>query len=131
MPSPHLSLCLSLCAPYSYQPPPLSASMRSFEFDMVFGSSSLKQCNTEILLPEIAPCLLTPFFWSAAVLALDRCTVVLMLWHFHKEMDVVGSIRQHSDIYIRKNGCCWAREERKVGEEERHSGYHPILTDAP
>lgn len=58
--------------------------------------------------------------------------MVLMLWHFHKEMDVVGSIRQRGDIYIRKNGCCWAMEEsKKVGEEQQHSSYHPILTDAP
>ncbi len=39
----------------------LSAPMRSFEFEMVLASSSLKQCNTDMPLPEIAPCLLTPF----------------------------------------------------------------------
>lgn len=44
-----------------------------------------------------------------------------MLWHFHKEMDVVGSIRQQSDIYIRKNGCCWA-EEGKGKRLERCRG---------
>ncbi len=43
----------------------------------------------------------------------------------------MGSIRQHSDIYIRKNGCCWAREESKeAGKEQQHSSYHPILIDA-
>lgn len=98
---------------------PLSVSTRSFEFDMFFASSSLKHCNTEMHLPKIAPVVFGPFFFffgSAAASAMDRCTVVLMLWHFHKEMDVVGSIRQHSDIYIRKNGCCWAKEERRGGE---------------
>lgn len=65
---------------------------------------------------------LDPFSASA----LDRCTVVLMLWHFHKEMDVVGSIRQHGDIYMRKNGCCSARKERKeVGAEQWDSVITP------
>lgn len=61
---------------------------------------------------------------------MDRCTVVLMLWHFHKEMDVVGSIRQHSDIYIRKEWMLLrpGEERKKKKRWERnsmHSGYHP------
>lgn len=51
-----------------------------------------------------------PLFSAAS--AMDRCAVALMLWHFHKEMDVGGSKRQHSDIYIWKNGCCQAGSER-------------------
>lgn len=66
---------------------------------------------------------------------MDRCTVVLMLWHFHKEMDVVGSIRQHSDIYIRKEWMLLRPgEERKKKEmgEEQHAQWlsPPLLTDA-
>lgn len=55
-------------------------------------------------------------FFSAAS-AVDRCTVALILWHFHKEMDVVGSVRQQGDIYIRKNGCCQTRGEKEVQKQ--------------
>lgn len=116
--------CICLCVRLSsYRPLPSYLSYEVIWIWHGFESGSLKQCNTEIPLPEIARCLLTPFlFWSAAASAMDRCTAVLILWHFHEEMDVVGSIRQRSDIYIRKNGCCWAREGRKeVGAAQRLS----------
>lgn len=86
--------------------------MRPFESDTLMRPPLLGRAKQKYLFLEEH---LDPFSASA----LDRCTVVLMLWHFHKEMDVVGSIRQSSDIYIGKNGCCWAREKRKeVGEEQ-------------
>lgn len=96
------------------------------------GLFSLECSNFQILPPETAPHFLTPFFLGPAAPVLGRCTVVLMLWHFHKEMDVVGSIRQHGDIYIRKNGCCWARgKEKEVGEEQQPGVITPFHTDAP
>lgn len=75
----------------------------------------------------------TSTFFSAAS-AMDRCSVELKLWHFHKEMDVLGSSRwgHWSDIYKRVNGCCWAREKRKLAwKKHKHSRYYHIFTDAP
>ena len=86
---------------------------------MVFLPALLNVATQKYLLQEQHRASWPPFLFSAAASALDRCTVVLMLWHFHKEMDVVGSIRQQSDIYIRKNGCCWPKG--KVRRWERSS----------
>lgn len=123
-----LSVCYLHLILIKHHPHP--AFMRSFEFDTVFHPA-LWQCNRGIPLPEIAPWLLTPFV--AAPQPRHRIdAVVPMLWHFKGKIDVQRSIRQHTDIYIRKNGCCWAREERKmVGEGSWHGGYHPVLTDTP
>lgn len=50
-----------------------------------------------------------------------------MLWHFHKEMDVVGSVRQQGDIYIRKNGCCQTRGGKEVQKRVRTT----VITSLP
>lgn len=70
--------------------------------------------------------LLDPLFLRTGSPSVGSMHMVLMVWHFHKEMDVVGSIRQHSDIYIRKNGCCSAiGKEKEAGEEQQHGVITP------
>lgn len=82
-------------------------------------------------------CSLPPFRPNppSAASAVDRCSVALMLWHFHKKMDAVGSERQQGDIYIRKNGSCQTRGGKEVQKQAQRSGYHitapsPLLLDS-
>lgn len=69
---------------------------------------------------------LLTLFWSSAASALDRCSVEPALWHFHWEMDAVGSVRQHADIYIRRKTQCWGSQGK--GKRWENIGLTAVIT---
>lgn len=106
------------------------SSLRSGEVVWDFPQVFLgRPAMSEMPLPEIAPRLLTPpifFFFKPQLRCwIDarwrrRCGISTRRWMLRR------SIRHQSDIYIRKNGCCRAREGRK-GRRER-SGNTAVIT---
>ena len=82
-----------------------------------FISSPLKRYTQACAsAPKIDWGCLLPLFCTISSGSMLR-TVALMLWHFHKEINVVGSVRQQGDIYIRKNGCCHTRGGKEVQKQ--------------
>lgn len=108
--------CAGVWANQNFMSKPLKCSIHAF--------TTSPKIDQECVCPSPPP----P---PSAASAVDRCSVALMLWHFHNKMDAVGSERQQGDIYIRKNGSCQTRGGKEVQKQAQRSGYHITAPSSP